>query len=205
MKTILLITSSLRGEASHSTRVATDLARRLRDANPGSRLVVRDLAGEPLPHIDADFASGIATAEADRSPAQRRAVALSDQVVDELLEADHVVIATGVYNFNIASTLKAWFDHAARAGRTFRYTENGPQGLAGDRAVYAVVASGGVYSEGPGAAIDHAVTYLRHMLGFLGMTRVEIVRVEGVAMGPDAERKAVDRAADRVSELAAAA
>lgn len=205
MSSILLVTSSPRGEASHSTRVASDLAERLLAARPGATLVRRDLAGDPLPHIGADFATGLGTPAEQRSPAQARAVAASDAAVDELLAADTVVLATGMINFGIASTLKAWFDHVARAGRTFRYTENGPEGLAGNRKVYLVIASGGVYSDGPAAPLDHAVPYVTSILGFLGMTDVEIVRVEGVALGAEAEQAALERARAAVSGLARAA
>lgn len=204
MSSILLVTSSPRGDASHSTRVATELAQRLA-ATPGSTLAVRDLARDPLPNIDAAFASGIGKPAGERSAAQAAAVAASDAAVDELLAADVVVLATGLINFGIASTLKAWIDHVARSGRTFRYGADGPQGLAAGKRVYLVLASGGVYSQGPAAAFDHAVPYLRSALGFLGMTDVEVIRIEGVAMGADAERAALAKARDQVSGLAAAA
>src|SRR3546814_4427214 len=116
------------------------------------------------------------------SAAQAAAVAASDATVDELLTTDNVVIATGLINFGIASTLKTWIDHVARAGRTFRYGADGPQGLATGKQVYVVLASGGVYSTGPAAAFDHAVPYLKATLGFLGMSEVEVIRIEGVAM-----------------------
>jgi FMN-dependent NADH-azoreductase len=101
--------------------------------------------------------------------------------------------------------LKSWFDHLARAGRTFRYAEAGPEGLVRDKKVYLVVASGGIYSEGPAAASDHAVPYLKTILSFMGMTDVEVIRIEGVAMGAEAQRRAVTNAKGRVSRLAIAA
>jgi len=205
MPSILLVTSSPRGDASHSTRVATELAESLRAAAPGSTLVSRDLARNPLPHIDPVFASGIHTPAEQRSTGQVNAVAASDAAVDELLAADTVIIATGIINFSISSTLKAWLDHVARAGRTFRYGADGPQGLVTGRKIYLVVASGGVYSHGSSAAFDHAVPYLRSVLGFLGMSHVEVIRIEGVALGAEAERQALDAARQRVSGLAAAA
>ncbi|HEY9568252.1 MAG TPA: NAD(P)H-dependent oxidoreductase, partial [Thalassobaculum sp.] len=158
-----------------------------------------------LPHIDAAFASGIGTPAGERSAAQAAAVAASDATVDELLAADKVVIATGLINFGIASTLKTWIDHVARAGRTFRYGADGPQGLATGKQVYVVLASGGVYSAGPAAAFDHAVPYLKATLGFLGMSEVEVIRIEGVAMGAEAERDALAKAHELVSGLAVAA
>ena len=108
-------------------------------------------------------------------------------------------------NFNISSTLKAWIDHIARAGRTFSYGAEGPKGLVTGKKVYVVIASGGVYSDGPAAAFDHATPYLKTALGFLGMTDVEVIRIEGVAMGPEAEAKAISSALDHTSDLALAA
>lgn len=205
MTNILLVTSSPRGDASHSSRLAIDLAERLQAARPGGRLVRRDLAHDPLPHIDAAFSSGIYTPEAERSAPQASAVAVSDAVVDEVLAADAIVIATGLINFGIASTLKSWIDHLARAGRTFRYTADGPEGLVRGKKVYLVLASGGIYSDGPATALDHAVPYMRALLAFLGMTDVKVIRIEGVGMGPDAERAALSKAAEMVAGFAQAA
>lgn len=205
MSSILLVTSSPRGAASHSTRVATELAQKLQAKTPGSTIVKRDLASQPLPHIDADYSSGIYTPVESRSERQQSVVGVSDAIVDELFAADSIVIATGLINFNISSTLKAWVDHIARAGKTFSYGTEGPKGLVTGKKVYIVIASGGVYSSGPAAAFDHAVPYLKTALGFLGMTDVEVIRIEGVAMGPDAEAKAVSSALDLTSDLALAA
>lgn len=205
MSSILLITSSPRGEASHSKRLATELGRRLQTARPGATLVTRDLARDPLPHIGGDFTSGLGTPEDRRSPEQARAVAASDAAIEELLAADTIVLATGMINFGIASTLKSWFDHVARAGRTFRYTESGPVGLVGNKQVYLVLASGGVYSDDPSAAFDHAVPYVRSLFAFLGVPEVEVIRIEGVALGAEAERAALARAEEQVSGLALAA
>lgn len=205
MTSILLVTSSPRGDASHSTRLATELAETLAAAQPGSTITTRDLARDPLPHIDPGFASGIATPPGQRTPDQQRAVAVSDRAVDELLAADTVVIATGVINFTIPSTLKAWLDHVARAGRTFRYSADGPEGLAVGKKVHLVVASGGVYSEGPATALDHAVPYMKSILAFMGMTDVEVIRAEGLALGPDAAQAALAKARARVSGQALAA
>ncbi|UXN61216.1 FMN-dependent NADH-azoreductase [Phyllobacterium zundukense] len=205
MSSILLVTSSPRGAASHSTRVATELANKLQAKTPGAKIVTRDLANNPLPHIDADYASGIYTPVESRSVQQQNVVGVSDAVVDELFAADAVVISTGMINFNISSTLKAWIDHIARAGRTFSYGAEGPKGLVTGKKVYVVIASGGVYSDGPAAAFDHATPYLKTALGFLGMTDVEVIRIEGVAMGPEAEEKAISSALDHTNDLALAA
>ncbi len=205
MRSILLVTSSPRGPASHSSRIAGELVRDLQAGAPGSTVTLRDLAADPLPHIGADFAIGSRAPAADRTASQAAAVAVSDAAVAELLAADTVVIAAGLINFGVPSTLKAWIDNLARAGVTFRYTEAGPEGLAKGRKVYLVLASGGIYSEGPAAAMDHALPYLRDTLGFMGMTDVEVIRIEGVAMGPEAEAQGLDRARAQLGGLARAA
>ena len=205
MSSVLLVTSSPRGAASHSTRVATEFAQRLLASHPTTKLVTRDLVANPLPHIDADFTSGIYTPEETRSAQQAKVVGVSDTVVDELFAADTVILATGFINFNISSTLKSWIDHIMRAGRTFSYGADGAKGLVTGKKVYVVIASGGVYSDGPAVPFDHATPYLKTALGFLGMTDVEFVRIEGVAMGPDAEAKALSSALDQTNDLALAA
>ncbi|TGQ21569.1 MAG: FMN-dependent NADH-azoreductase [Mesorhizobium sp.] len=202
---ILLVTSSPRGAASHSTRVATDLAQKLVAADPSNTLVVRDLVADPLPHIDPDYATGIYTPAEARSPRQAEVVGVSDAVLDELFAADKIILATGFINFNISSTLKSWIDHVARSGRTFAYGENGPKGLVTGKKVYIVLASGGIYSEGAAVQMDHAIPYLRGVLAFLGMTDVEVIRVEGVGMGTDAVTAALAKATAKVDAIAAAA
>jgi FMN-dependent NADH-azoreductase len=201
---ILLITSSPRGSASHSTRIATELAHKLQAADPETNLVVRDLATQPLPHIDSDYSAGIYTPPEKRSERQAEVVGVSDEAVDQLLAADTIILATGLINFNISSTLKSWIDHVARAGRTFSYGKEGPKGLVSGKKVYIVLASGGVYSEGPAVQLDHAVPYLRNVLAFIGLTDVEVIRIEGVGMGPEATDAALKKATDRVIALALA-
>ncbi|RUU02923.1 FMN-dependent NADH-azoreductase [Mesorhizobium sp. USDA-HM6] len=201
---ILLVTSSPRGAASHSTRVATDLAQKLVATDPSNTLVVRDLVANPLPHIDPDYATGIYTPAEARTPRQAEVVGVSDAVLDELFAADTVILATGFINFNISSTLKSWVDHVARSGKTFSYGENGPKGLVTGKKVYIVLASGGIYSEGAAVQMDHAIPYLRGVLAFLGMTDVDVIRVEGVGMGVDAVTAALAKATAKVDAIAAA-
>jgi len=205
MSNILLVTSSPRGEASHSTKIATELAKKLSGAQPGSQIVKRDLVANPLPHIEPAYASGIYTPAESRTPHQADVVGVSDAAVDELLAADHIVLATGLINFSISSTLKSWIDHISRSGRTFKYGASGPEGLVTGKKVYIVLASGGVYSEGPAAVMDFAVPYLKSVLGFNGMTDVEVIRVEGVGMGEDAVKAALEKAESRVEAIAATA
>ena len=204
MSSILLLTSSPRSD-SLSTKIAADLADKLKAQNPGKTIVHRNLATSPLPHIDDLFTAAIRTPADARTPEQAEAVKVSDALVDELLAADTLVIGTGLINFNIYSSLKAWIDNIARAGRTFTYTETGPKGLATIKKAFIVLASGGVYSEGPGAAMNHAVPYLKSVLGFIGITNVEAVYVEGLAFGPEAAEKSIAAAQARATELALAA
>lgn len=200
---ILLVTSSPRGEASLSTKVATELAEELHKALPGSSVVTRDLVKNPLPHIEPAYASGIYTPPESRDAHQSEVVGVSDHAIDELLAADHIILSTGMINFGISSTLKSWIDHIARSGKTFSYGENGPKGLVTGKKVYIVLASGGIYSEGPSAVYDFAIPYLKSVLGFIGITDVEVIRIEGVGMGEEAVARALEKATASVRELAA--
>lgn len=204
MSSILLLTSSPRAE-SLSTTIAADLASKIQAQQPGSVVVRRDLAANPLPHIDDLFTAAIRKPADARTAQEAEAVKTSDKLVDELLAADTVVIGTGLINFGIYSSLKTWIDNVARAGRTFSYTENGPVGLATGKKVYVVLASGGVYSQGPAAPMNHAVPYLNSVLGFLGISDIETIYVEGLAFGPEAAEKAIGAAKARAEEIALAA
>lgn len=204
MKNILLVLSSPRGAQSYSHQVAQHLVDSIRARHPGSQLVVRDLGAEPLPHIGEDFVGGLWTPADQRTPAQAQAIATSDRIIDELIAADTIVLAAPMYNFGPPSTLKSWIDHVARAGRTFAYTEQGPRGLLNGKKAVLVVSRGGVYSEGPMKALDFQEAYLRGVLGFLGITDVHAVRVEGVAMGEEAVKKALQSAGEQSQEVARA-
>lgn len=205
MSKILLISSSPRGEHSLSTKVAADLAAGLAAKQPGSTIVTRDLVVAPLPHIDPDFSTGIFTPAEQRTESQAAVVAISDAAIDEVLQADAIVIATAFINFSVSSNLKAWIDHLARAGRTFSYGENGFTGLVTNKKVYLVLAYGGVYSSGPMQAMDFCEPYLRSVLGFMGMSDVETIRIEGVNMGGEGVEKAVAAAQQKARELTLAA
>jgi FMN-dependent NADH-azoreductase len=193
---ILHVTSSARGNASYSNRVAGQLIGELSARNFGAAVAVRDLARDPLPHIDDDFVAATKSPDGPQTERQRALLAQSDALVDELLSADVVVIAAPMINFTIPSNLKTWIDYVARAGRTFSYSEKGPQGLVTGKQVILVVARGGVYANNP--ALDFQVPYLRSVLGFLGMSEVDVVEVEGTAFGPEAAEKAVEAATARM-------
>jgi FMN-dependent NADH-azoreductase len=189
---ILFITSSPRGNASYSNKIGAQVLEQLHRAHPSASIMPRDLARDVLPHLEEDFAVAAAQPVDQRTPSQRAAVTRSDVLIDELLAADVIVIAVPMINFNIPSTLKTWVDHVTRRGRTFVYGEGGPKGLVVGKRVILVQAKGGVYS-GPTQPFDFVGPYLKHMLGFLGMTDVTVIDVEGTALGPDAAEKAVAR------------
>jgi len=191
MSNILYVTSSPRGEASYSNQTAQRVVDDLRGNCPNAKVTVRDLARDPLPHIDQDFIDATRSADGPRTGRQHAILARSDALVDELLAADVIVIAAAMVNFSAPSTLKSWIDYIARAGRTFKYTEAGPQGLATGKRVVIVAATGGIYSGGNYAAFDFQLPWLKAVLGFLGMTDVEVIRVEGTAFGPETADKAV--------------
>lgn len=204
MSKILLVTSSPRGAESLSNKFAGDLAAKLKAQSNGS-ITHLDLGENPIPHLDTVTTSAIRKSADQRDAQEAAAADYSDKRVAELLEADTIVIGTGLINFSIYSGLKSWIDNIARAGLTFKYSESGPVGLATGKKVYIVLSSAGVYSEGPAAPLDHAVPYLKTVLGFLGLNDVEVIRIEGLAFGPEAAEKALAAATAKVEELAKAA
>jgi FMN-dependent NADH-azoreductase len=201
MSRILLITSSPRTE-SYSTRVARALAEKL-SAKPGSTVVVRDLTREPLPHIDDTFAVARNTPAEHLTASQKAALRFSDELLKELNVADTLIIAAGMINFGIPSTLKAYIDYILRPGVAFRYTDKGPEGLVKGKKAYLVLARGGNYSAAPMRAFNFQDPYLRAALGLIGITDIEVIPVEGVACGPAAAENAVSAALGQVAALAA--
>ena len=174
MTNILKIDSSVRREGSQSRRLASLLADRL-----GGAVTTRDLADQPVPFIDEDWINANFTAEEERTPEQRARLAQSDALIAELEAADTLIIGVPVYNFAVPASLKSWIDHVARARKTFRYTESGPEGLLRGKKAYLVVASGGT---AVGSEIDFATGYLKHMLGFIGIHDVTIVAADQLAV-----------------------
>lgn len=184
MTTILHLDSSARSEGSVSRLLSAQAVEQLTKDFPGAKIHHRDLVAQPLPHIDASFLFGMAAS--NPSPAEKQAVERSDALVAELETADILVIGTPMYNFGVPSQLKAWIDHVCRAGKTFRYTANGPEGLLKNKRALILISTGGVYSAGAMAAFDHVSSYLRQVLGFLGITSVQIVMAEKQGLGADA-------------------
>ena len=209
MTKILYLKTSPRGDASYSNRVGDHVLDELRKAHPGASVVERNLAAEQPDHIDAQFLAALGAPDEQRGEAERARVAHADALIDELLAADVVVISVAMINFAIPSTLKTWIDLVARAGRTFRYVDGKPQGLAVGKRVILVQAHGGQYCGTQAQSIDFVTPYLRHMLGFLGMTDVETIHVEGTIFGEETAEKAVvagiERARAHVSSLSHAA
>ncbi|MTV41820.1 FMN-dependent NADH-azoreductase [Duganella radicis] len=200
MSHVLLITSSPRGADSLSTRFATEIAEHIKQRKHGT-LTVRDLATSPVPHITPAYIDGRNAAPDSRTAEQAQAVALAQQLIDELKTADVIVLGSGMINFGPSSQLKAWFDHVTWPGVTFSYGSGGPQGLLSGKKVYLVVATGGVFSAGPYASFDFQTGYLLHLLAFIGLGDVELVRVEGTAFGPDAVKAAIANAESAVQTL----
>jgi FMN-dependent NADH-azoreductase len=193
----LQINSSARAEASISTRLASELVSRL--AGPADTVTVRDLRAHPHPALDESALGALFTPAGERTPEQAARVALDDALIAEIQAADVVVLGVPMINFGIPVQLKNWIDAIARAKVTFQYTENGPEGLLKGKKVYAVLARGGKYRE---SAADSQVPYLRQVLGFLGMTNIDFIYAEGLAMGPEAEAAALSDARDKIAELA---
>ena len=204
MSRTLLVTSSPRGADSLSTRFATEIAEGIQ-VRTGGPLTVRDLAANPPPHITPAYIQGRITAPEDRTPEQVEAVNVAQTFVDELKAADVIVLGSGMMNFGPPSQLKAWFDHVTWPHVTFGYGDAGPKGLLTGKKVYLVTATGGVFSEGAWAPFDFQTNYLLHLLGFIGLTDVEVVRVEGTVFGPDAAKAAIANTETAIKALLAKA
>ena len=198
---ILQINSSVRREASQSTRLATRLVQRLRDADPEATLTVRDLNNVPHPVLDEAALGALFTPADQRTSEQAARVALDDALIEEIQAADVVVLGVPMYNFGVPAPLKNWIDAISRAGVTFRYTEKGPEGLLEGKKVYVALTRGGKYRNTPA---DTQVPYLKTVFTFLGLTDVHFVYAEGLAMGSDAEQTAIASAYEQIEEAVAA-
>jgi FMN-dependent NADH-azoreductase len=193
MSTVLVLNSSALDGASVSKELVQDTVERLRARNPGLKVTTRDVGASPIPHLNSDSAAALRGGE-PANPAQAEAQALSDGLIAELKAADTIVIGAPMYNFGIASTLKAWFDYVLRAGVTFRYTESGPVGLLEGKNAIVIESRGGLYSDGPAKGLDSQEPHLRTLLSFMGIKDVTFVRAEKLAFGPEAREQAIDAA-----------
>ncbi|SMH58318.1 FMN-dependent NADH-azoreductase [Azospirillum agricola] len=207
MTRILQIDSSPLGAASVTRQLTASIVEALRKADPAAELAYRDVAANPPDHLSGELLQVVKFRNLDGlNDRQKAELALTDELVEEFLAADVVVIGAPMYNFSIPTQLKAWIDRLAQVGRTFRYTEKGPEGLAGGKRVIVASGRGGVYSSNPAlAGLDHQEAYLRTVLGFFGITDVSFVRAEGVGMGPDAKAAAFAKADETIESLFAAA
>jgi FMN-dependent NADH-azoreductase len=204
MTKILHINSSVRNDGSISRKVTEEFLNKWKAKDPNTVVIERDLAANPLPHLTEQTLGAFFTPADKRTPEQVQIAALSEALVKELFDADIVVIGAPMYNFSITSGLKAWVDHVARAGVTFKYGDSGPVGLVTGKKAYIFATSGGVYSQGPAASMNHAGAYLRTILGFIGLTDVTLVYSEGLAMGDPALEKALTQTSNTINELLAA-
>ncbi|HET7793854.1 MAG TPA: NAD(P)H-dependent oxidoreductase [Rhizobacter sp.] len=195
---ILQINSSARTVGSHSTRLANDVVQRLQASNGKSSLTLRDLGKTPHPALDEATLGALFTPAEQRSAEQVARVALDEALIAEVQAADVLVLGVPMYNFGVPAALKNWIDAIARAGVTFKYTDKGPQGLLTGKKVYITLARGGLYRDTPA---DTQVPYLKTVLGFLGMTDIQFVYAEGLAMGPEAEAKALASAEAQIDAL----
>ena len=194
---ILQIKSSVFSANGQSSRLADEFVAQLRDQHPDTQLTQRDLVSDPVPHLDGARAGAFFAKPEERSAEQRAVIAYSDALIDELRRADVLVLGLPMYNFGVPSQLKAWFDHLARAGETFKYTDKGPVGLLTGKKAYVFVTRGGVYGD------NHAQTQLvRQFLGFIGITDVEFVYAEGLAISPESRNNSLIAAQSRSQRLA---
>jgi FMN-dependent NADH-azoreductase len=195
---ILQINSSARSEGSQSARLANTIVERLKAAQPDAELTLRDLALKPQPALDEATLGALFTPAEQRTPEQNARVALDDALIAEVQAADVLVLGVPMYNFGVTTQLKNWIDAIARAKVTFQYTANGPEGLLKGKKVYIALTRGGFYRD---TQADSQVPYLKMVLGFLGMTDLEFVYAEGMAMGPEAEQKAIASALQQIEEV----
>jgi len=196
---ILQINASARSAGANSTRLADSITARLLAQHPEAEVTLRDLASDPHPVLDEPALGALFTPAEQRTPEQAARVALDDALIAQVQASDALVLGVPMYNFGVPVQLKTWIDAIARAGVTFRYTASGPEGLIKGKKVYVALARGGLYRDTPA---DSQVPYLKSVLAFLGMTDVEFVFAEGLAMGAESAEKAFAEAEARIAELA---
>ncbi|WP_295684028.1 FMN-dependent NADH-azoreductase [uncultured Nevskia sp.] len=200
MTTLLQINASLFAGHGQSSQLADRFVATYLAAHPGSSKVVRDVASDPVPHLDGRRFAAFTTPATERTAEQNSVIAYSDALIAELKSADVLVLGLPMYNFGVPSQLKSWIDHIARAGETFRYTAEGPVGLVTGKKAYVFATRGGLYV---GTPLDTQTSYVRDFLRFIGITDVEFVYAEGIAYGPEQKDAAISKANDAIAKLAA--
>ena len=200
MTTLLQINASIHADHGQSSQLATQFVQAFSRSHPDSRVILRDLAGDTVPHLSAERFAAFLAKPAERNAAQHDVVSYSDTLIGELKQADVIVLGLPMYNFGVPSQLKAYFDHIARAGETFRYTANGPVGLLTGKKAYIFAARGGLYA---GSALDTQTSYVRDFLRFLGIDDIEFVYAEGLAVNAQTKAAGLASAAAQIERLAA--
>jgi len=200
MSTLLQLNTSMFSAGGQSSRLTEQFVAGWRSRNPGAQLILRDLAREPVPHLDAERFQAFLAKTEERTPRQQALVRYSDELIEELKRADTIVIGLPMYNFGVPSTLKAYFDHIARAGATFRYSEKGPEGLLIGKKAYVFATRGGKYA---GTPDDMETGFVRQFLGFVGIEDVEFVYAEGLAISEASKQAGLALAQDAIEQLVA--
>jgi FMN-dependent NADH-azoreductase len=199
MTTLLQINASMNN--GQSSQLANEFVTAIHRRHPEAKIVVRDVAAaDPVPHLDAERFGAFISKPEERSAAQHAVVAYSDTLINELKQADVIVLGLPMYNFGVPSQLKAYFDHVARAGVTFKYTERGPVGQLTGKKAYVFAARGGLYA---GTTLDTQTSYVRDFLRFIGVTDVEFVYAEGLAISPQSKQASLATALAEITRLAA--
>ena len=198
MKKILHVISSPRGGASFSIKLGNAIVEKLLSRYPGSTVQETNLVDMHFPHLEEAHLTSFFTPAESRTPESIAAVKHSDDAIQEIMDADIIVIGAPMYNYTIHSTLKAWLDHVVRAGVTFKYDENGLQGLIKNKKVYIAETTGGIYTEGPMKELDFALPYLKTILGHIGLTDISVFRIEGTAI-PGVKELAVEKGINSIN------
>lgn len=198
MSKVLVLKSSILAGYSQSNQISDYFIEQWREKHSADQITVRDLAADPIPVLDGELVGAMRPSDAPLTPRQQEALALSDELIAELQAHDIVVFNAPMYNFTIPTQLKNYFDLIARAGVTFRYTENGPEGLVTGKRAVVISSRGGVHKDGPS---DLLTPYVKLFLGFIGITDVNFIFAEGVAMGPEIAAQAQNSAKAAVDSV----
>ncbi|MGE0622138.1 MAG: FMN-dependent NADH-azoreductase [Pseudomonadales bacterium] len=198
MPVLLELRTSIFSTDGESSKLSERFVAKWCEKHPDTEVVVRDLATDPVPHLTADRFRAFLTPKDDRTPAQVEHVEASDELIEELRSADTVVLGLPMYNFGIPSALKAWFDHVARAGVTFRYTESGSVGLIGDKPLYILAARGGLYQ---GTERDFQTGHVRLFFNLLGIKNIHFEYAEGLNISPESKEKSLQEAHSAIDSL----
>jgi FMN-dependent NADH-azoreductase len=196
---ILAIQTGIFGDNSNSTQLVNKVVSRLAEKEQGAKTVTRDLVAEPLPYFDASVATALNTPAESRTADQQSIVELSDSLIEEIKAADAIVVGVPMYNFGVPAQMKSWIDYLARAGVTFKYTEQGPVGLLADKPLYIVAARGGVHK---GQASDSQTPFLQTVFAFLGIHDIRMVYAEGLNLGEDVKNKSFEQFDTSFAEIA---